>query len=159
MYTAIDSEAGTAGLLGTEALQPPDRPLSPDPQRRLPSARAGRISARQRTGDKTMADLPGIDDSTRTEIESAVFRQLIEHLQKYPEVQNIDLMNLAYFCRNCISKWYRSAAADRGIELDYDQAREIVYGMPYPEYKERFQEKATPEQLESFRESEKKASV
>jgi hypothetical protein len=106
-----------------------------------------------------MADLPGIDDSTRTEIESAVFRQLIEHLQKYPEVQNIDLMNLAYFCRNCISKWYRSAAADRGIELDYDQAREIVYGMPYPDYKERFQEKASPEQLETFKESEKKASV
>lgn len=106
-----------------------------------------------------MAELPGIDDSTRTEIESAVFRQLIEHLQKYPEVQNIDLMNLAYFCRNCISKWYRAAAADKGVELDYDQAREIVYGMPYPEYKERFQEKATPEQLEAFKDSEKKASV
>ena len=71
-----------------------------------------------------MADLPGIDDSTRIEIESAVFRQLIEHLRKYPEVQNIDLMNLAYFCRNCISKWYRSAAADRGIELDYEQAKQ-----------------------------------
>ncbi len=106
-----------------------------------------------------MAELPGIDDSTRTEIESAVFRQLIEHLQKYPEVQNIELMNLAYFCRNCISKWYRAAAADKGVELDYDQAREIVYGMPYPEYKERFQEKATPEQLEAFKNSEKKASV
>ena len=106
-----------------------------------------------------MAELPGIDDSTRTEIESAVFRQLIEHLQKYPEVQNIELMNLAYFCRNCISKWYLAAATEKGIELDYDQAREIVYGMPYPEYKERFQENATPEQLEAFRESEKKASV
>ncbi len=106
-----------------------------------------------------MAELPGIDDSTRTEIESAVFRQLIEHLQKYPEVQNIELMNLAYFCRNCISKWYLAAATEKGIELDYDQAREIVYGMPYPEYKERFQEKATPEQLEAFKDSEKKASV
>ena len=106
-----------------------------------------------------MSDLPEIDESTRAKIESQVFRKLIEHLQKYPEVQNIDLMNLGYFCRNCISKWYRSAAADRGVELDYDQAREVVYGMPYADYKARYQEKATAEQLEAFQESEKKASV
>ncbi len=100
-----------------------------------------------------------IDDATRTRIEAQVYRELVEHLQRYPEVQNIDLMNLAYFCRNCMSKWYRSAAQEEGIELDYDQAREIVYGMPYPEYKSRHQEKATPEQLAAFEDAEKKASV
>jgi hypothetical protein len=106
-----------------------------------------------------MYESPNIDSTTRTEIESQVFRQLITHLQKYPEVQNIDLMNLGYFCRNCISKWYRAAAAERGVEIDYDQAREIVYGMPYGDYKDRYQNKATPEQIEAFEESEKKASV
>ncbi len=106
-----------------------------------------------------MSELPEIDQATRTEIESQVFRKLIEHLQKYPEVQNIDLMNLGYFCRNCISKWYRSAAEERGLDIDYDQAREIVYGMPYADYKARYQEKATSEQLEAFRDAETKASV
>ena len=106
-----------------------------------------------------MSELPEIDQATRSEIESQVFRKLIEHLQKYPEVQNIDLMNLGYFCRNCISKWYRSAAEEHGVDIDYEQAREIVYGMPYADYKARHQEKATPEQLEAFRDSEKKASV
>ena len=81
-----------------------------------------------------------------------------EHLRSYPEVQNIDLMNLAYFCRNCLSKWYRSAANEQGIELDYDQAREIVYGMPYEEYKDRYSEEATPEQLSAFEESKLKAT-
>ena len=99
-----------------------------------------------------------IDPATRTEIEAAAFRKLLEHLQKYPEVQNLDLMNLAYFCRNCISKWYRGAAAERGVELDYDQAREIVYGMPYPEYRERHQQEATPEKLEQFAAAERKAT-
>ena len=88
-----------------------------------------------------------------------MYRQLIDHLRKYPEVQNIDLMNLAFFCRNCISKWYRSAAAELGIEMDYDEARAIVYGMPYDEYKSRYQDKATAAQLEAFAEAEKKASV
>jgi hypothetical protein len=106
-----------------------------------------------------MSERQEIDPAVRTEIESRVFRKLIEHLQKYPEVQNIDLMNLGYFCRNCISKWYRSAAAERGLEIDYDEAREIVYGMPYADYKARYQEKASPEQIEAFQESEKKASV
>ena len=106
-----------------------------------------------------MPDQPDIDDAVRTRIESRVYRELIEHLRKNPEVQNIDLMNLAYFCRNCISKWYRSAAAEHDIDLDYDQAREIVYGMPYSDYKDRYQTKASPEKLEAFREAEKKASV
>lgn len=99
-----------------------------------------------------------IDDKTRTEIEAAVYRKLIEHLRRYPEVQNIDLMNLAYFCRNCLSKWYRSAAAEHGIELDYDAAREIVYGMPYAEYKQQYSREATPEQLAAFEEANKKAT-
>jgi len=99
-----------------------------------------------------------IDDRTRTEIEAQVYRKLIEHLRKYPEVQNIDLMNLAYFCRNCLSKWYVAAAADRGVELDYDVAREIVYGMPYGDYKDRYQEKPTAEQLAAFEEAENKAT-
>jgi hypothetical protein len=106
-----------------------------------------------------MTKLPAIDDAARTEIESRVYRQLIDHLRKYPEVQNIDLMNLAFFCRNCISKWYRTAAAELGIEMGYDEAREIVYGMPYDEYKSRYQEQATAEQLEAFAQAEKKASV
>lgn len=102
---------------------------------------------------------PEIDNATQTRIEAQAFRELVKHLQRYPEVQNIDLMNLAYFCRNCMSKWYRAAAQGEGIELDYDQAREIVYGMPYPEYKARHQQKASAEQLEAFEEAEKKASV
>ena len=106
-----------------------------------------------------MSDLPRIDDATRTEIEAAAFRKLLAHLQKYPEVQNIDLMNLGYFCRNCISKWYRAAAEDRGLALDYDQAREIVYGMPYAAYKAQYQEKASAEQLERFKDAETKAST
>ena len=99
-----------------------------------------------------------IDDATRSEIEAAVFRKMVEHLRRYPEVQNIDLMNLAYFCRNCFSKWYRSAANERGVELDYDQAREIIYGMPYGEYKQRYAEEATAEQLSAYEQSKFKAT-
>lgn len=99
-----------------------------------------------------------IDDKTRTEIEAQVYRTLIEHFRKYPEVQNIDLMNLAYFCRNCLSKWYRSAAEARGVEIDYDTAREIVYGMPYGEYKTRYAEEATPAQLAAFEDAKTKAT-
>jgi hypothetical protein len=80
-----------------------------------------------------------MDDTTRVEIEAAAFRTLVEHLRKRTDVQNIDLMNLAGFCRNCLSKWYRAAAAERGVELEDAAAREIVYGMPYAEWKERFQ--------------------
>ena len=106
-----------------------------------------------------MTDSVNIDPAVRTEIEAQAFRKLVEHLQKNPEVQNIDLMNLAYFCRNCISKWYRAAAEDRGLALDYDQAREIVYGMPYAAYKAQYQEKASAEQLERFKDAETKAST
>ncbi len=92
-----------------------------------------------------------IDDRTRIELEAAAFRTLVEHLRKRTDVQNIDLMNLSGFCRNCLSKWYRAAAEERGIEMSYDEAREIIYGMPYEEWKARYQTEATPEQLAAFK--------
>ena len=78
-------------------------------------------------------------DKTTTELEAAAFRTLVQHLRDNPEVQNIDLMNLAGFCRNCLSKWYRAAAEERGLDMDYEAAREIVYGMPYADYKAKHQ--------------------
>jgi uncharacterized protein len=80
-----------------------------------------------------------IPDSTRTEIEAAAFRRLVQHFRDRTDVQNIDVMNLAGFCRNCLSKWYRAAAAERGVELSDPEAREIIYGMPYDEWKAQFQ--------------------
>ncbi|HDP89959.1 MAG TPA: DUF1244 domain-containing protein [Thioalkalivibrio sp.] len=91
-----------------------------------------------------------MDQPTRTELEAAAFRRLVAHLRERTDVQNIDLMNLAGFCRNCLSKWYRAAAEERGIEMDYEQAREIVYGMPYAEWKEKYQQEASAEQLAAF---------
>jgi hypothetical protein len=91
-----------------------------------------------------------MDERTRTELEAAAFRTLVEHFRAHPEVQNIDLMNLAGFCRNCLSKWYRAAAEERGIDLSYEQAREIVYGMPYDEWKARHQTEASSEQQSTF---------
>ncbi len=93
-----------------------------------------------------------MDDRTRIELEAAAFRHLVEHLRTHTEVQNIDLMNLAGFCRNCLSKWYSAAAKDRGLEIDYDEAREIVYGMPYDEWKAKHQSEATTDQLATFKE-------
>ncbi len=87
-----------------------------------------------------------MDEKTRTEIEAAAFRRLVEHFRERTDVQNIDLMNLAGFCRNCCSKWYRAAAAERGIELSYEDAREIIYGMPYDTWKANHQIEASPEQ-------------
>lgn len=101
-----------------------------------------------------MSDIPQIDQPTRTEIEAAVFRRLVEHLRTHTEVQNIDLMNLASFCRNCLSKWYRAAASERGLEIDYDQAREIVYGMPYQQWKDLYQAEASAEQQQAFAEAQ-----
>ena len=91
-----------------------------------------------------------MDDSTRTELEAAAFRRLVQHLQNRTDVQNIDLMVLANFCRNCLAKWYRAAAEDREIEMSYDDAREIIYGMPYAEWKDQYQTEATPEQMAAF---------
>ncbi|NND81580.1 MAG: DUF1244 domain-containing protein [Gammaproteobacteria bacterium] len=85
--------------------------------------------------------------STQTDIEAAVFRRLLQHLDEHKEVQNIDLMILADFCRNCLAKWYGAAAAEYGEVVDYEQAREIIYGMPYKEWKEKFQLPATDQQL------------
>jgi len=84
------------------------------------------------------------------EIQADVFQALIKHLQNKTEVQNIDLMNLADFCRNCLSKWYVTAAKERGMEVSYEEAREFVYGMPYSQWKEKYQKEATKEQLEKF---------
>ncbi|MDD5034301.1 MAG: DUF1244 domain-containing protein [Methylococcaceae bacterium] len=91
-----------------------------------------------------------MNESTHIELEAAVFRRLLNHLQEHTEVQNIDLMILASFCRNCLAKWYAEAAKERGLELDYAGAQEIVYGMPYVQWKERYQGEATPKQLEAM---------
>ena len=94
-----------------------------------------------------------MDDKTRNEIEAAAFRGLVTHLQRRTDVQNIDLMNLAGFCRNCLAKWYLAAAGERDVALDYDQARERVYGMPFSEWKRVNQPEATPEQKAAFEET------
>ncbi|NBB83907.1 MAG: DUF1244 domain-containing protein [Alphaproteobacteria bacterium] len=91
-----------------------------------------------------------IDPATRQELEAAAFRTLVDHLRQRTDVQNIDLMNLAGFCRNCLSKWYRAAAEDKGLDLSYDEAREIVYGMPYEEWKAKHQGAASAEQKAAF---------
>ena len=87
-----------------------------------------------------------IDDKTRTELEAAAFRRLVGHLRARTDVQNIDLMNLAGFCRNCLSRWYREAAEERGLQLPDPEARKIVYGMPYEEWKAKYQKEASPAQ-------------
>ena len=96
-----------------------------------------------------------MDKQTQTELEAAAFRALVAHLDARKDVQNIDLMNLAGFCRNCLSKWYLAAATEQGVALDYDQAREQVYGMPYDEWKDKHQQAATPEQLAAFANGQK----
>jgi len=88
-----------------------------------------------------------VDEITKTQLEAAAFRRLIQHLQEHTEVQNIDLMILADFCRNCLAKWYVAAAQERNLALEYDQAREIIYGMSYKEWQALYQGEATPEQL------------
>ena len=93
-----------------------------------------------------------IDTETAKELEAAVFRRLVDHLRSNAEVQNIDLMNLAGFCRNCLSNWYMDAAKERGIDLSKSDSREIVYGMPYDEWKAKHQRDASPEQLARFEE-------
>lgn len=91
-----------------------------------------------------------MDDKTRTELEAATFRRLRDHLRAHTEVQNIDLMNLADFCRNCLSKWYKAEAEERGLQLDYEAARELVYGMPYSEWKDKYQKEASKEKIAQF---------
>ncbi len=95
-----------------------------------------------------------MDKNMQTELEAAAFRRLLQHLDERKDVQNIELMNLAGFCRNCLAKWYRAAAEERGVSLSYDQAREIVYGMPYEEWRKKYQKEATPEQKAAFQASQ-----
>ncbi len=91
-----------------------------------------------------------LDETTRTELEAAAFRRLVRHLQERTDVQNIDMMNLTGFCRNCLSRWYQEAAEAKGLSLDKEGARTIVYGMPYAEWKEKHQTEATPEEKTAF---------
>lgn len=98
-----------------------------------------------------------MDESTRTELEAAVHRRLVSHLRNRTDVQNIDLMILSGFCRNCLSRWYQEAAAERGLELSQDAAREIIYGEPYSDWKGRHQTEATEAQREALRRVEESA--
>jgi len=92
-----------------------------------------------------------MDDKTRTEIEAAAFRRLVHHFRGRSDVQNIDLMNLAGFCRNCLAKWYRAAAGDQDLEMSYDDARTLVYGMTYADWKERHQTETSPEKVQEYK--------
>lgn len=98
-----------------------------------------------------MTDIKTLSEQTQVELEAAAFRTLLAHLQKRTDVQNIDLMNLSGFCRNCLSKYYVAAAADQGIEIEYEDARERVYGMPYGDWKSQYQSEATPEQAAQYK--------
>lgn len=99
-----------------------------------------------------------MDENTKTLLEAAAFRRLVSHLQTHAEVQNIDLMILADFCRNCLAKWYTAAAQDLGEAVDYEQAREIIYGMPYKDWRAQYQGEATPEQLAALEKKKKPES-
>lgn len=94
-----------------------------------------------------------MDISTQTELEAAAFRRLVSHLRERTDVQNIDMMNLTGFCRNCLSKWYSAEASERDLDIDVEAAREIVYGMPYAEWKAKYQTEATAEQKEKYKQS------
>ena len=89
-----------------------------------------------------------MDENIKKELQSAVFERLLNHLRNRKDVQNIDLMNLSGFCRNCLSKWYVEAAQNKNINISYEEARELIYGMPYEKWKQKYQKEATKEQLE-----------
>lgn len=91
-----------------------------------------------------------IDDQTQVELEAAAFRRLVQHLREHTDVQNIDMMNLAGFCRNCLANWYKDAADEKEISLSKDEARAIIYGMPFDEWKSRYQTEATDAQKQAF---------
>ncbi len=99
---------------------------------------------------KAFRPMSEIDPRTQTELEAAVFRRLVAHLRNRTDVQNIDLMNLAGFCRNCLSNWLKDAADEKGVPLSKDESREAVYGMPYDAWKARYQSEASPEQQAGF---------
>jgi hypothetical protein len=92
-----------------------------------------------------------LDEKTRTELEAAAFRTLDAHLRERTDVQNIDLMNLSGFCRNCLSKWFTAAAEERGLGVKYEDAREMIYGMPYGEWKQKHQKEASADQLDAYK--------
>ena len=94
-----------------------------------------------------------LTDEQRVQVEAAAFRRLVNHFRERTDVQNIDLMNLSGFCRNCLSRWYTEPANEAGVDMDKDQSREIVYGMPFGEWKEKYQTEATPEQKAAFEKS------
>ena len=94
-----------------------------------------------------------LDDKTRTDLEAAAFRRLLDHLRERTDVQNIDLMNLAGFCRNCLSNWMKEAADAGGVAMSKDESRELVYGMPYDEWRQKYQKDASPEQKAAFEKS------
>ena len=97
-----------------------------------------------------------MDDNTRIELEAAVYRRLVEHLRSRADVQNIDMMNLAGFCRNCLSNWMKDAADSQGVAMSKDESREIVYGMPYDEWRKKNQKEASSEQKAAFEKSSAK---
>ncbi len=97
-----------------------------------------------------------MNEHTKIELEAAAFRRLLGHLQERADVQNIDLMILAGFCRNCLAKWYAAAAVERGLDMDYATAQQAIYGMPYADWKERYQTEATPEQLAAMAEAQRR---
>ena len=100
-----------------------------------------------------------METTVQTELEAAAFRRLVKHFQSHTDVQNIDLMIQADFCRNCLAKWYLEAAQQQSVEINYDQAREIIYGMPYSEWKEKYQQPATPEQLAAYEAAQQRKKV
>lgn len=102
--------------------------------------------------------MPDIDHKTQVELEAAAFRRLLEHLRARTDVQNIDLMNLAGFCRNCLSRWYEEAAKAQGLSISKDEAREIIYGEPYADWQAKHQKDASPEQLQRFKTEAQKHS-
>lgn len=169
-----------AGHLGTRAIATPDVIEAPEAQlllestamtssRRDSNAQGAKPVGFLGTDGKTSHCIPDtlgfslpeemaemtIDERNQVELESAAFRRLVDHLRERTDVQNIDLMELAGFCRNCLSRWYQEAAESKGLALDKAAARQIVYGMPYDEWKEKYQTEATPEQKAAFDKQQK----
>src|SRR5947199_1064099 len=122
-------------------------PMAGTPRRHYPVFRS--LATRTSPGREGFLIMK-LDDTTRTSLEAAVFRRLVEHLRSRTEVQNIDLMNLAGFCRNCLSNWMKEAADTKGVPMTKDESRELVYGMPYEEWKAKYQREASPQQRAEF---------
>jgi hypothetical protein len=111
----------------------------------------GKLTHQQRSQSNDGIEAMAIDEKTRTELEAAAFRRLLGHLRERTDVQNIELMNLAGFCRNCLSNWLKDAADEKGVALSKDESREAVYGMPYETWKSKYQGSASPEQLAAMK--------